>query len=236
MGPKVARGEFDPAPGRGRVGVPAGDPHDRVGIDARQHEMLERLGALERPRVGDEHAANRAMLFRHRENRSYAIGDEPFECVARLRHHAVLEEPAEAEDAHVVVADEVDRDLEGIADLLVHAVWHTLGDTAGGELGAGRRDLGRCTVVPLFPEFGGRRLEPDAHRLRTRPVEPHGVGYGQTEQFRARRAGDFERVVGDRIGGAARTEPDENPLDHGGLHSGGVVAWWAGFRLHVSGC
>lgn len=127
----------------------------------------------------------------------------------------MLEQAAEAEDAHVVITDEIRGDLERIPLPVVDPMTDTGGVAAIGEQAMRGGDVGRNPFVPRPSQLCGHRLDAHTHWLRPRPIEPRGVGDGQSQELGAVGVGDVECVGCHRCGGAARAEPDENAFDHG---------------------
>lgn len=103
---------LQPAGGRRRIIAEMHDPHGRVRIETRMDEVLERLRTLKRTRVGHQHPPDGPVFLGHREDRPHTVRHEPLERVRRLRHDVVLEEAAQPEHTHVVIADQIGRDLE----------------------------------------------------------------------------------------------------------------------------
>ena len=147
------------------------------------YEVLERLRALERARVGHEHPADRPVVLGHGEDRPHAVGHEPLERVAGFRHDVVLEQAAQAEDAHIVIPHEIGGDLEGVARLGAHAMGHACGAAPRGKELTRRSDVSRGLLMPLPAQVRGRDIDPHAHRPGARPVEPQRVGDREADKF-----------------------------------------------------
>ena len=178
-------------------------------------EVLEGLRALERTGIGDEHATDRPVPFRHGKDRPHALRDESLQGVPRLRHDPVLEHSVQAEHAHIVVAYEARCDLEGITCLLGEPVSNLGTATTGREHLACRPDVRGSPLPPLVHELRRRGGDPHTHRPRTGPFQSQRIGNGEADKLSSMRLRDVDGMPGDALGRRARTEPDENPLDHG---------------------
>lgn len=193
----------------GRPFVEMDDVKTDAGPGVQMEKVANGLGRFHAAAVSDQRFLDRPVGVGHRQDRAHPLAEQFDDGLVRILGEAIVEDAAQSEDDHVVVAGFGNHGRKRIA-LFVHdsAADHVLAGTMRFERRDGRLDALLGDVLLLFPHALGIGVAPQWHGAELGQLA--AVDHGDPGGLRMVRLCQFRCDLGGHAGERCAAQSDQN--------------------------